>query len=105
MAKVGDSIQPGQPAPEPGLYHCTAAGCKYSFTASIRGTPLPTAHHPGSMWKLSVIKSESKPTATSQTKSKPPTAAPPAASASTQPTSQAGSQAAAATGTKPPPGN
>jgi hypothetical protein len=52
MANIGEIVKPGYPAPEAGTYQCNAVGCTNTFKASIKGVPLPPAHHPGAAWKL-----------------------------------------------------
>lgn len=53
MANVGELFKPGQASPEAGTYMCTGPGCTNTFNASVKGTPLPSSHCTGALWKLS----------------------------------------------------
>lgn len=55
MPTLGETLRPGVPAPAAGAYQCTAPGCTSSFVASLAGAPLPSAHHPGALWRLTSI--------------------------------------------------
>lgn len=55
MPTLGDTISPGAPAPVAGAYRCTSPGCTSSFVASLAGAPLPSAHHPGALWRLTAV--------------------------------------------------
>jgi hypothetical protein len=55
MADIGMLVRPGTPAPARGTYSCTEPGCTGCFIASMRGAPLPPAHHPEALWMLAEI--------------------------------------------------
>ena len=59
MAKINDQFAPGIPAPEVGTYQCAASGCTQVFNATVKGAPLPPAHHPGLPWKLVTLRGSS----------------------------------------------
>ncbi len=55
MVAIGSLVNPGDPAPARGTYLCTESGCTGSFVASMKGTPLPPAHHAGASWRLAEV--------------------------------------------------
>jgi hypothetical protein len=52
MNEVEQAVAPGLPAPKPGAYRCTAEDCVRLHNVSIKGAPLPPAHHAGAKWRL-----------------------------------------------------
>lgn len=55
MVEIGRLVKPGDPAPARGTYLCSEVGCTGSFVASMKGTPLPPAHHSGASWRLAEV--------------------------------------------------
>lgn len=55
MPTLGETLRPGDPSTVAGVYQCTAPGCTSSFVASLAGAPLPSAHHPGALWRLTTF--------------------------------------------------
>jgi hypothetical protein len=66
MAKVGERLSGGMPAPVAGIYGCTEAGCTAAFKATIDGVPLPPPHHAGAGWKLLEARGGAAPRPTGQ---------------------------------------
>ena len=55
MVSIGRRVRSGTPAPVRGTYGCTEPGCTGSFIASMKGTPLPPAHHPDALWMVTEV--------------------------------------------------